>query len=151
MRWLKILALVLGALILVPSGAHVLEAVHKISMERDTYFAVQRIYTGWALSGIVIIAAIVVDLVLFFRLRTQEPSAAFSALLSVVLIVVGLVIFFVWVYPANITTANWTVQPSGWESLRRQWEYGHVAIAVATLAAFVAIASSAVGSSTPRS
>ncbi|MDF2117717.1 DUF1772 domain-containing protein [Roseiarcaceae bacterium H3SJ34-1] len=151
-RSLKMLALVLGALILVPSGAHLLEVTHKISMDRDTYFAVQRIYAGWALSGIAILAAVVIDLALFFRLRGQEPSAAFSALLSAGLIIVGLVVFFIWVYPANVVTANWTTQPADWEPLRRQWEYGHVAIAIATFAAFVAIASCAVGpSSTPRS
>jgi len=151
MHGLKILALVLGALILVPTGAHLLEITHKISMERDTYFAVQRIYTGWALSSIVIIAAVVVDLVLFLMLRTQEPTAAFSALASAALIGVGLAVFFIRVYPANVATANWTMQPAGWETLRRQWEYGHVAIAIVTFAAFVAIAFSAVGRSTPRS
>ena len=38
--------------------------------------------------------------------------------------------FFAWVFPANQATSNWTVKPDNWEGLRRQWEYGHAAVAL---------------------
>ena len=44
--------------------------------------------------------------------------------------VVALAGFFVWTYPANVATANWTEVPAGWEALRTQWEYSHAATAV---------------------
>ena len=46
---LKILALILTAIILVPSGAHLFELPGKINLDREAYFIVQGIYYGWAL------------------------------------------------------------------------------------------------------
>ena len=54
------------------------------------------------------------------------------ALGAALLIGLGLTIFFVWVYPTNAATANWTQAPPDWEALRRHWEYGHAANAVLT-------------------
>jgi hypothetical protein len=38
-----------------------------------------------------------------------------------------LVVFFLFTYPANQQTHNWTMLPDNWEALRRQWEYSHAA------------------------
>ncbi len=51
----------LTALALVPSGAHLFELLHRIGPSQDQYFVVQGIYRGWALFGIVLIGAILVD------------------------------------------------------------------------------------------
>jgi hypothetical protein len=147
MRFLKLGALILGGLILVPSGAHLLETSHKFGMDHDTYFAVQRIYAGWALSGIAIFGAVVVDVVLFLHMRARDRSAALLALAAATQIGLGLIVFFTWVYPANVATANWTALSADWEPLRQQWEYGHAAIAILTLGAFIAISVSVVRSS----
>jgi hypothetical protein len=36
-------------------------------------------------------------------------------------------VFWVWTFPANIATENWTIAPPNWEALRAQWEYSHLA------------------------
>jgi hypothetical protein len=58
---LQMLAIILTALALVPGGAHLFSLPHKIGMARDNYFVVQAIYRGWALFGILIIAALVAN------------------------------------------------------------------------------------------
>ena len=40
-------------------------------------------------------------------------------------IALSLVVFFLFTYPANQQTQNWTTLPDSWETLRRQWEYSH--------------------------
>jgi hypothetical protein len=45
---LRLTALALTAIVLVPSGAHLFELPGKIGLPRDAYFTVQGIYAGWA-------------------------------------------------------------------------------------------------------
>jgi hypothetical protein len=69
-----------------------------------------------------------------------------------VLITATLVIFFVWTQPANQATANWTVAPVNWQTLRTHWEYSHAANAVLTFGAVcAAVASILVAHSERRS
>jgi hypothetical protein len=145
MRWLQFLAILLTALCLVPTGAHFFELPNKIGLPREAYFTVQRIYQGWALFGAVLIPAILVNLAVVVLLR-QDRGAFPLALAAFLLIAATLVIFFVWTYPANVATLNWTEAPANWEDLRRQWEYSHAANAVLT---FLGLAS-AVGAALVR-
>ena len=62
------------------------------------------------------------------------------ALFAFLCIALTLVVFFIWTYPANQATNNWTMIPDNWEQLRRAWEYSHAANAVVTFAAFCAVA-----------
>ena len=140
MTALKILALTLTALVLVPSGAHLFELPGKIGLDRDAYFIVQGIYAGWALFGVPIIGAILANGALAIALRRREPAAARWALASAVLIAASLAVFFTWTFPANQATANWTHKPDHWEILRREWEYSHAVNAVMVFAAFLATA-----------
>ena len=55
----------------------------------------------------------------------------------ILLIAANLAIFFIWTFPANQTTNNWTVVPENWNELRIQWEYSH---AVNAIVMFVALA-----------
>ena len=144
MGWMKLAALILTALILIPVGAHLFELPGKIALERDAYFTVQGIYAGWALFAIPIFAAIAANALLFVALRRRKAPRAGSALLASGLIVGSLAVFFGFVFPGNQQTANWTLQPENWEALRRNWEYGHAASAALTFAAFVATALAAV-------
>ena len=60
----------------------------------------------------------------------QMQGADFARLLiraTKWLIVANLAIFFVWTFPANQATNNWTVVPKNWNKLRIQWEYSHAA------------------------
>ena len=138
MTFLRILTLALTALVVVPSGAHLFELPGKIALEREAYFTVQRIYAGWSLFAVPIFAAILCNLALSLVERKRAPGASRWALASAALIALSLGIFFVWVFPANQATANWTTQPEDWERLRTQWEFGHAANAVLVSAAFLA-------------
>jgi hypothetical protein len=147
MRRALLLSLWLGAIVLVPSGAHVLEMTAKLAMDRADYFTAQRIYLGWALFGVPIIVKIVLDATLAFLLRRRDRRAALGALASSVLIAAGLAAFFALVQPANVATANWAVQVPDWEALRSRWEFGHLAVAVLTALAFGAISLAAIAGS----
>jgi hypothetical protein len=136
MRTAFLCSLWLGAIVLVPSGAHLLEAPQKLAMDRATYFNTQQLYLGWALFGVPIAVKIVLDATIAFVLMRTWRRAACCAAVSAALIASGLVVFFLCVQPANSATSNWSRQPPDWETLRRSWEYGHMAIAVLTLMAF---------------
>jgi hypothetical protein len=134
-RTVAFLAILLMALALVPAGAHFFELPGKIGLMREPYFAVQQLYAGWALFGIILAAALVANVVLAVLLSGDR--LAFSlALLAAAAVVVNLLIFFVWTYPANQATANWTRPTDDWEVLRRNWEYSHAVNALVTLIGF---------------
>lgn len=138
MTFLRIIALSLMALILIPSGAHMFELPAKIGLDRESYFTVQGIYAGWSLFGAPIIAAILVNVWLYLMDRRRYPATACWALIAAALTLVSLAIFFTWIFPANQATANWTTQPDNWETLRRNWEYGHATNAIVVGCAFMA-------------
>ena len=66
------------------------------------------------------------------------------ALLGFCGVALTLVVFFLWTYPANQATANWTTIPNHWEQLRRQWEYSHAFNAVITFLALCSVTLSVV-------
>ena len=136
--FIRLLTLALTAMILVPSGAHLFEMPRKITLDREAYFTVQAIYAGWAWFAISIIAATVSNGALFVIERSRNPASARTALISSLLITASLGVFFVWVFPANLATVNWTQVPGNWQELRRQWEYGHAANALIIFVALLA-------------
>jgi hypothetical protein len=137
MKALQVIAVVLVALCLVPTGAHLLEMPGKMAMGKDAYFATQLIYNGWALFGIVEAAAIVATLLVAWIERGQPMAMGFAAA-SAGLIVASLVAFFSLTYPGNVATSNWTVAPDNWEGLRHNWEVGHATGAVLTFLSLLA-------------
>jgi hypothetical protein len=138
LRVAQFLALVFIALALVPSGAHLFALPNKIDLARDQYFVVQNIYRGWALFGVVLFGALIASLTLALLLRGRGTPFV-PALIAFYCIALSLVVFFIWTYPANQATDNWTVIPANWEQLRRQWEYSHVANALMTFIAFCSV------------
>jgi hypothetical protein len=130
------IAILLTAIAVIPGGAHLFALPNKIRLDREAYFAAQAIYSGWARLGAFLIAALIMDAVLALGLHVDQP-AFLLAVAALFLIIVNLGIFFLWTYPANKATANWTQIPENWEALRRQWEYSHAANAVIT---FVSLA-----------
>ena len=142
-KTLSILAIVLTALALVPAGAHLFELPNKIGLPRESYFTVQNIYRGWQLFAFVLIPAVLVDAWLAVSLRAD--TLRFSlALAGTLCIASTLVVFFVWVFPGNQATANWTIVPPDWEQLRSNWEYGHAASAVLNFLALCLVTTAAV-------
>src|SRR4051812_47237591 len=111
MRTLRALAIILTAAALIPGGAHVAELPNKLALIRDQYFTVQQIYRGWALSGMVIFAAFVANLALATMLWRRGEPFWFPAI-ACLAFAASLALFFVWVYPTNVATANWTESPA---------------------------------------
>ena len=138
LRLVQFLAIMLTALALVPSGAHLAALPNKIAMAQAAYFVAQQIYAGWDLFGIVLFGALVANLAHAIMLRKLGRSLGY-ALASFLLIAANLAIFFVWTFPTNQATNNWTVVPKNWSALRIQWEYSHAANAVVTFAALVCV------------
>lgn len=137
-HWAYLAAFLFTALALGPSLAHLLELLNKISLSREQYFIVQGIYSGWALLGIVIFCELVSLLTLGFLLR-RERWPLYWAVLALVCIVGAQAIFWVWTYPANVATNNWTEIPDNWQALRITWEYSHAVAACLNIIAMVAL------------
>jgi hypothetical protein len=130
-------AVVLVALTLGPSLAHLLELPNKIGMAAEDYLTVQQIYRGWAWFGAVLLSALAAILVVAVRTR-HTPRPFRLALLAAICLAAMLGVFFVFTYPANLATENWTFLPRDWEALRARWEYSH---AVSALLNFLALLS----------
>jgi hypothetical protein len=138
LRIVEFLAIVLAALALVPVGAHLAALPNKIDMDADSYLAAQQIYAGWAWFAVIDIAAIVMAGALAFMLRGGGAAFWFGAG-ACALQVVAMIVFFLFVFPGNQATQNWTSLPDNWQALRTSWEYGHGASGIITFFAFVAI------------
>jgi hypothetical protein len=138
LRVVQFLAVVLTGLALVPAGAHLFELPNKIFPAQEAYFLVQGIYRGWALFGVALIGALLVDLTLTLMVRDQR-GPFWLALAAFALMAGTLAIFFTWTFPANQATANWTVAPDNWRELRTHWEYAHAAGAALTFAALCCV------------
>jgi hypothetical protein len=135
-RTLSFIVLLLAALVLATGMAHLLEMPRKMQLTQQSYGAVQYIYTGWALLGIIQSGAVVATFLLY--LRSHRSAAILAALICLIL---TLVVFFIWTYPVNRSTQNWSVLPVTWEALRRQWEYSHAANALLELTAYILLLS----------
>ena len=141
MTRLRFATLLCTSIALVPSAAHLFELPGKMALRPGDYFMVQSIYAGWAWFAVPIFLAVAANLLLAVRLRHRDRVASRAAAAAGALIGISVVVFFVWVFPANQATHNWTAPSQGWERLRPAWEYGHAfngAILLAALALSIA-------------
>lgn len=136
------LGIILTALALVPSGAHLFSLVNKIGLTQEDYFVAQSLYRGWSIFGIVLISALAANVVLAILLRGQGRSFYLAAA-AALLIGMTLVIFFAEIYPVNQATNNWTVIPDNWIVLRVQWEFAHAINAAITFLALCCVTAAA--------
>ena len=104
--------------------AHVFALPNKINMPAAEYLVAQQVYSGWAFLGIAIIGALVLSLISAISVR-HDRRAFRLRLGAAICIALGLVVFFIFTYPANLATDNWTMLPDNWRELRKQWEYSH--------------------------
>jgi hypothetical protein len=104
------------------------ELPRKITLGREQYLMMQQLYRGWALLGIVVVGALI-STIIVARLTRDRRSAFTWAVVAAPCLALSLITFFLFTYPANQQTQNWTVLPENWESLRRQWEYSHAVAA----------------------
>ena len=100
-----------------------------MGLSRDQYFVVQQIYRGWSLLGGLLLVEFVslIAVVLYARADKRMRNAALVALLC---LVGAQLLFWVFTYPANAATENWTVQPENWRELQQRWEFSHAGGAV---------------------
>jgi hypothetical protein len=119
-------ALLATSLALGAALAHALELPNKIDMSREHYFIVQRVYDGWSHLAYLLAAQLVglLGLALLYR---AEPRVLTPVMVALACFVAAQAIFWIWTFPANQATENWTMQPDNWEALRRQWEFSHLA------------------------
>jgi hypothetical protein len=72
------------------------------------------------LFGIVLFGALIANLA---QRSCCASWAAHSAMRLILLIAGNLAIFFIWTFPTNQATNNWTVVPKNCNVVRIQWEY----------------------------
>jgi hypothetical protein len=123
--------------------AHLFELPNKIKLSAGDYLAVQQIYRGWAFLGIAVVGSLVSNLVLAILVR-RVPKAFSWALTAFLCIAGAQIIFWVFTYPVNLKTQNWTVLPQNWLQLRSRWEYSHASGAVLDLVALCSLFAAAV-------
>jgi uncharacterized membrane protein len=104
---------------------------------------VQKIYAGWSFFGIAVIAALLITLMHTFMVRSDR-TAFFLSLAAFLCLAATQGIFWLFTYPMNVASDNWTATPADFEAARRQWEYSHAVSAVLTFVALVAITTSVV-------
>lgn len=126
MKIAQFLAMLFTALALVPVGAHLFALPNKIHLAQNDYFIVQNIYRGWSLFGAILIANLLANVALAYTLRA-EHGALWLVLANLLCIIGSLAIFFVFTFPTNQATNNWTEIPANWQQLRWQWEMSHAA------------------------
>ena len=133
---LRVTSVLFAALAFVPTGAHLSSMISKMSLPAEDYLASQRAYDGWNLFAVVIFATLLSTLALCISLYRAGESYVLS-LLAFLALAGTQIIFWIWTFPANKATANWTMLPEGWEMIRRQWEFSHAGSALLNLVALV--------------
>lgn len=123
---------------LAPGLAHVLQLPHKMSLSGGDYLQVQQLYAGWAWLGIVVLGALVSTFLLTILVRTRLRQFALACV-AFGSVLATQVIFWMFTFPVNQQTQNWTALPVNWMALRERWEYSHATAAVFDLIAFIAV------------
>ena len=118
--------------------AHLYELPNKIGISREHYLIVQRNYDGWWQLAYVL-AAQLVGILASLLLTKRDALTRGWLLLALAGLIGAQVVFWVYTYPANVATSNWTVLPDTWQALRAQWEYSHAAGAIFQLVSFTAL------------
>lgn len=135
---LRFLSVLFTAVGMAGGLAHLFELLNKMTLSDMDYLTVQQIYRGWALLGVADIGALVSTLALATMVR-RNWKILILTLVAALCIALGLVVFFMFTYPVNQQTLNWTVLPDNWLQLRLQWEYSHAVNAGLFFVAFNAL------------
>lgn len=142
--WWRLLSLLLTALSLGMSFAHVLEMPVKLRWPPAFWADVTTFHGLYYLFGrigsVIDVGAVLACAVLAVLVRRRRPAFAFS-FTAAILLAIGLGLWFLLVAPMNAIMTGWTpgLSPSAIGTVRSQWEFGHAAVAVAKLVAIVAL------------
>jgi hypothetical protein len=141
----RLLALVLAALALTMTSAHVLELPAKMRYDAELYATVNAtLYRNFATVGAVYtLGAIVAALVLVFLVRGRGPVFWWT-LGGAVCLLLAFGSWLVLVQPVNQEVAKImrslpSAAPAAWTRLRPRWEYGHAVGFVLQLCGFCAL------------
>lgn len=132
------IALMATAVALGGALAHALELPNKIGLPREHYLIVQRIYDGWNQLAYVLAMQLAALLTLIW-LYWRDTRVARFVVLALVALIAAQIVFWMFTYPANVATGQWTVLPENWQQLRTQWEYSHLAGALFQILAMAAL------------
>lgn len=149
----KCLTLVIAALSLGPSFAHLLEAPPRLSVWPPELWREATVFNGQyqlfgLLGGPLDGGAILVAAVLAYAMRRDRPGFWF-ALVGTLLFLASLAVWLSAVAPVNAVLATWQPGPipDDFFTLRNRWELGHIVIATLKLVGFTALVLSVLTSS----
>src|SRR5262245_15401840 len=139
-----LLTLVLTALLLGTTFAHILEVAAKLQYDAATWTRVQQtLYPAFAwIGGPIEIGAIAASVVLAFMLRRNPVPFYLSGGAALYL---AIAFFGIWIFvtnAANVEVAQWSPPqsiPADWGAWRHQWEASHAVRFVLHLIAFTAL------------
>ncbi|MFU0505931.1 DUF1772 domain-containing protein [Pseudaminobacter sp. NGMCC 1.201702] len=144
--YLAFVTVIVAALSLGPSFAHVLEAPPRLKvwspdLWRETTVFNAQFWTFAAVGAPLDLSAIALTAVLAALLRDDHPAFGFAAI-AAVLYALSLVAWFALVAPVNGELATWVPGPipGNFEAVRLRWEIGHMVVAALKLAGFAALA-----------
>jgi hypothetical protein len=136
-----IVAVVAAALTMGLTFAHTLELPQKLGYDAALWTRIQQSLYLWfgVIGGAVEVAAVIAAVV--FAVGTRRRPGGRLAAAGAALFVVALAWWFAVVNTANAEIGRWSVgaAPSDWERWRVQWEFGHAAHFLLTLAGFLAL------------
>jgi uncharacterized membrane protein len=132
---IRFLTVLFSAITLSALMAHLLEFPVKINLSKEDYQTVQGIYSGWKWMAIFEIGAVVL-LGIWLIFGNELKNVLPFLLLALVCFILSFVVFFVFTFPANQETLNWTSLPAHWDEIRHKWEYSHVSRALLSLSGF---------------
>ncbi len=138
MKFVFFISLLLTAINTSAALAHLFELPNKMALNSQDYLTVQQIYRGWSLLGFVVFGALLFNLVLAILLRGHRLAFPL-ALTGFLGVAAANAIFWIFTFPVNRQTNNWTILPDTWVQLRRQWEYSHAAGAAFSFLALSAL------------
>jgi hypothetical protein len=128
LKVVRYLSLLLVALTLGMTFAHVMEIPGKLRLDGVTWLTVQHnLYIAFGVVGAVIeVLAIVLTWLLVLMVRRGHP-AVWWTLAAAVCVSAGLADWFLLVAPMNVALSVWTPEtlPADWTRYRDQWETGH--------------------------
>jgi hypothetical protein len=139
------IAVLLAALSLAPSYAHVLEAPPRLDVWTPELWREATVFNGqfmlFAVVGAPVDIAAVVFAALMAYLLRDERAAFRSALAGACLLVLALAAWFALVSPANSILATWKPGPipADFAAVRLRWETGHMVVAALKALGLVAV------------
>jgi hypothetical protein len=132
------IALLATAIALGAELAHTFALANKIGLSADEYLIAQKAYRGWNQLAYVLLIQLIATLAAAIMSRS-EHNVLVPVLFAIPCLVFAQTLFWIYIYPANVATQNWTTNPENWEILRREWEYSHAASAAFQLIAMACL------------